>query len=73
MLLLTSASDLIRVTSSVAVSTIDVHASWVDMVSGATTGTAGRKNTKVTMSGNTTIVPLPVLVGQRRMDGVTWR
>lgn len=59
MLLLTSTADLIRVSSSAAVSTIDVHASWVDMVAGATTGTAGRKNTKVTASGNTTIVPSP--------------
>lgn len=59
MLLLTSTADLIRVTASAAVSTIDVHASWVDMVAGATTGTPGRKNTKVTASGNTTIVPSP--------------
>lgn len=57
MLLLTDASDVIRVSSSVAVATIDVHVSWVDMVIGATTGAGGRKNTKVTSSGNTTIVP----------------
>ena len=56
MLLLASASDLIRVVTSHAAQ-IEVHASWVD--NAASVITPGRQNTIITTAATTTIVPSP--------------
>lgn len=57
MLLLTSASDIIRVVTGSAAD-VDVHASWVDNVSG--TITPGRTNTPaITTAATTTVVAAP--------------
>lgn len=56
MLLLASTSDLLRVTTSAAVTT-DVHASWADL--SGTTVTPGRQNTALSGSGVATVVPSP--------------
>lgn len=56
MLLLASTSDLLRVVTSAAVAT-DVHASWVDFASGATT--PGRTNTAISAAQTTTVVASP--------------
>lgn len=53
MLLLTSTSDIIRVVTGTAVSTITVHVSWVDNASG--TITPGRLNTNITTATTTTV------------------
>lgn len=53
MLLLTSTSDIIRVVTGTAVSTITVHVSWVDNASG--TITPGRTNTNITTATTTTV------------------
>jgi len=57
MLLLTSTSDIVRLTTATATTTIEVHASFMD-VSGATI-TRGRLNTRITTATTTTIVPSP--------------
>lgn len=64
MLLLTSATDVIRVITD-SVATIDVHASWVDNVSG--TITPGRTNTEITTATTTTVVAGPAS-GQRNVQ-----
>lgn len=56
MLLLSSTSDVIRVTTSGAVST-DVHASWVDL--NGSTVTPGRTNTLISTATTTTVVGSP--------------
>lgn len=56
MLLLSSTSDLIRVTTSGAVNT-DVHASWVDL--NGSTVTPGRTNTLISTATTTTVVGSP--------------
>lgn len=57
MLLLNSTSDLVRMVTSAAVSTIEVHTSYVDV--NGTTITPGRTNTRITTATTTTIVPSP--------------
>lgn len=57
MLLLNSTSDLLRIVTGSAASTIEVHASWVDL-SGSTV-TPERKNTRITTADTTTVVPSP--------------
>lgn len=57
MLLLTSTSDIIRIVTASAVSTIGVHASWADNASG--TITLGRTNTAITTATTTTVVASP--------------
>lgn len=57
MLLLNSTSDILRITTSAAVSTMEVHASYVDI--NGTTITPGRTNTRITTATTTTIVPSP--------------
>ena len=56
MLLLASTSDLIQVINDVT-GTIDVHASYIDYLSGAIT--PGRKNTAITTNATTTVVASP--------------
>jgi len=65
MLLLTSASDLVRVITGSA-SDIEVHASWVDNLSGAIT--PGRTNTaSITTATTTTVVASPASSTQRNV------
>ena len=68
MLLLTSTSDIVRLTTSAATSTIEVHASFVDM-SGATI-TPGRANTRITTATTTTIVDSPAASTQRNVKAI---
>jgi hypothetical protein len=56
MILLTSTSDLIQVITGQAAQ-IDVHASYVDLASGAVT--AGRTNTRISTATTTTVVGSP--------------
>ena len=65
MLLLTSTSDIVRVVTGSAVSTITVHASYVDNASG--TITPGRTNTNITTATTTTIVASPGASTQRNV------
>jgi hypothetical protein len=65
MLLLTSTSDIIRIVTGSAVSTIGVHASWVDNASG--TITPGRTNTNITTATTTTVVAAPASSTQRNV------
>jgi len=65
MLILASASDLIQLQVASA-GQIDVHASWMDNVSGAVG--PGRTNTpEITTSGTTTIVAAPAAGNQRNI------
>lgn len=68
MLLLTSTSDLVRLTTGTATSTIEVHTSYVD-VSG-TTVTPGRTNTLITTATTTTIVGSPGASTQRNVKAI---
>ena len=68
MLLLTSTSDIVRLTTSAATSTIEVHASFVDM--SGTTITPGRTNTRITTAGTTTIVASPAAATQRNIKAI---
>lgn len=68
MLLLTSTSDVIRVVTGTATSTIDVHASYVD-ISGDTV-TPGRTNTEITTATTTTVVASPAASTQRNVKGL---
>lgn len=68
MLLLTSTSDLVRLTTSAATSTIEVHTSYVD-VSGATV-TPARTNTRITTAATTTIVGSPAAATQRNVKAI---
>lgn len=67
MLLLTSTSDLLRVITGTT-STIEVHASFVD-ISG-TTVTPGRTNTIITTATTTTVVASPAASTQRNVKGL---
>jgi len=69
MLLLTSTSDIIRIVTGTAVSTITVHASWVDNASG--TITPGRTNTAITSATTTTVVASPGASTQRNVRSIT--
>lgn len=68
MLLLTSTSDIIRIVTGSAVSTITVNTSWVDNASG--TITPGRTNTNITTATTTTIVGSPGASTQRNVKGI---
>lgn len=57
MLLLTSTSDILRVTTGTATTTIEIHASYIDNASG--TITPGRTNTRITTATTTTVVASP--------------
>lgn len=68
MLLLTSTSDIIRLITSAAASTIEVHASYVDL--NGTTVTPGRTNTRISTAATTTIVGSPGASTQRNVKGL---
>ena len=68
MLLLTSVSDVVRLITGTATSTIEVHTSYVD-VSG-TTITPGRTNTRITTAATTTIVASPAASTQRNVKAI---
>lgn len=68
MLLLNSTSDLVRLTTSLAAATIEVHTSYID-VSG-TTITPGRTNTLITTATTTTIVPAPGAGATRNVKAI---
>jgi hypothetical protein len=68
MLLLTSTSDIIRVVTGSAVTTITVHASWIDNASG--TITPGRTNTNITTATTTTVVGSPGSSTQRNVKSL---
>src|SRR4029077_956580 len=71
MILLTSASDAISVVTS-SVANTDVHASWVDNLSGAIT--PGRTNTaSITSATTTTVVASPAASTQRNVKTITIR
>lgn len=68
MLLLTSTSDIVRLTTGTATTTIEVHASYVDNNAG--TITPGRTNTRITTATTTTIVASPGASTQRNLKGL---
>lgn len=68
MLLLTSTSDLVRLTTGTATSTIEVHASYVDV--NGTTVTPLRTNTLITTATTTTIVGSPAASTQRNVKAI---
>jgi len=68
MLLLTSTSDLVRLVTSAAVSTIEVHTSYVDV--NGTTITPLRTNTLITTATTTTIVGSPAASTQRNVKAI---
>lgn len=68
MLILSSTSDIVRLTTGTATSTIECHASWVDNASG--TITPGRTNTRITTATTTTIVASPGSSTQRNVKGL---
>lgn len=68
MLLLTSTSDLLQVTTATATTTIEVHASYVDL--NGTTVTPLRTNTRITTATTTTVVGSPAASTQRNVKGL---
>ena len=68
MLLLTSTSDLVRLVTGTATSTIEVHTSYVDV--NGTTITPGRTNTLITTATTTTIVGGPAASTQRNVKAI---
>lgn len=68
MLLLTSTSDVLRVVTSAAANSIDVHASYVDL--NGTTVTPGRQNTVITTATTTVVVPAPGAGTSRNIKGL---
>lgn len=68
MLLLTSTSDVVRLVTGTATTTIEVHTSYVD-VSGSTI-TPGRTNTRITTATTTTIVGSPAAATQRNVKAI---
>jgi len=68
MILLTSTSDLIKLVTSAAANSIDVHASYVDL--SGTTVTPGRQNTKITTATATNIVASPGAATSRNLKGL---
>lgn len=68
MLLLTSTSDVLRVVTATATSTIEVHASYVDL--NGTTVTPGRLNTLITTATTTAVVASPSASTTRNVKGL---
>lgn len=68
MLLLTSTSDVVRLVTAAATSTIEVHTSYVD-VNGSTI-TPGRTNTRITTATTTDIVGSPGSGTQRNVKAI---
>lgn len=69
MLVLASTSDKIQVITGSAVSTINVHTSWIDDNAG--TITPGNTNTSITGAATTTIVGSPASSVYRSVKGIT--
>lgn len=69
MLLLTTTLDVLRVMTGTAVTTIGVHASWVDNMSSTITPGSSRAN--ITTAATTTIVAAPAAATQRNIKGVS--
>ena len=69
MRLLTSTSDIVRIVTGSAVSTIGVHADWMDLLGLAVT--PGRTNTLITTATTTTVVAAPAASTQRNVRGLT--
>ncbi len=68
MLLLTSVSDIVRLITGAAASTIEVHTSYVDV--NGTTIMPGRTNTRITTATTTTIVASPAASTQRNVKAI---
>lgn len=68
MLLLASTSDILRLVTGTATSTIEVHASYIDL--NGTTVTPGRTNTRITTATTTTIVGSPAASTTRNIKAV---
>lgn len=68
MLLLNSTSDILRLTTSAATTTIEVHASFVDL--SGTTVTPGRTNTRITTATTTTVVAAPAASTTRNVKAL---
>lgn len=68
MLLLNSTSDLLRVVTGSAATTIEVHTSYVDI--NGTTVTPNRTNTRITTATTTTIVDSPSSGTTRNVKGL---
>lgn len=68
MLLLTSTSDVVRITTGTASTTVEVHASYVDNNAGVIT--PGRTNTRITTATTTIVVPSPGASIQRNLKGL---
>lgn len=69
MLLLTSITDVVRVVTGTTGSSINVHASWVDNLSGSIT--PGRTNTAaINTNTTTTVVGSPAAVTQRNVKNL---
>lgn len=68
MLLLTSTSDIVRITTGTATSTIEVHASYVDLF--GTTATPGRTNTRISTASTNTIVASPASSTSRNIKAI---
>lgn len=68
MLLLTSTGALLRLITGTATSTIEVHASWVDL--NGTAVTPGSINTRITTATTTTVVSSPGASTSRNIKGL---
>lgn len=68
MLLLTSTSDVVRLVTATATTTIEVHTSYMDV--NGTTITPGRTNTRITTATTTTIVASPASSTQRNVKAI---
>lgn len=68
MLLLNSTSDAVRLVTSAAANSIDVHVSWMD--TNGTTVTPGRQNTVITTATTTVICPSPGSGVTRNVRGI---
>lgn len=72
MLLLTGTTDLVRVVTAEGTCDVEVHADWMDNLSGAIT--PGRTNTaSITTATTTTVVASPAASTQRNVKGISIR
>lgn len=69
MLLLTSTSDKVQLLTAAA-TTVEVHASWVDLDTSTGAVTPGRKNTTISTATTTDIVPAPASGNVRNVKGL---
>lgn len=71
MILLTTTSSLIQIVTGAAVSTIHVHADFVDLSSTGTVQTPGYASELITTATTTTVVPSPSSSVQRALKNLT--